>query len=67
MYEDPAWEGADASESLERSIATFAVALDEGEEHVEGMGTLHSFKYVAAAVCLRQLERFLGVGSLRPL
>lgn len=67
VYEDPAYEGEDTSESLERSISCLALAMQEEGEHVRGMGTLQSWKYVAAAVCLRQLERHFGLGYLRPL
>lgn len=52
-------EGAEHSkEALERSIACLAVSLDQNT--VRRKDQLLSFKYVAAAVCLKQVERFYG-------
>ena len=45
-----------SKESLERSIACLAVSLEERKGGRRGEQLL-SFKYVAAAVCLRELER----------
>jgi hypothetical protein len=51
------------SEALPRSVACFMVALETvGWENYRN---LKSWKYVAAAVCLEQLERYNG--HLRPL
>ncbi|KAL1800749.1 hypothetical protein ACET3X_001091 [Alternaria dauci] len=51
------------SEALPRSVACFMVALETvGWENYRN---LQSWKYVAAAVCLEQLERYNGY--LRPL
>jgi hypothetical protein len=54
-------DGAERSEeSLERSLACFAASLEERivfKKH----GQLLSFKYIAAAVCLREVERLPGV------
>jgi hypothetical protein len=57
-------EGDDRTEALPRSIACFKVALQS--KGWENQVTLKSWKYVAAAVCLEQLERYQG-GSLRSL
>ena len=51
-------DGADWSEeSLERSIACLAVSLEKRKGYKK-QEQLLSFKYVAAAVCLREVERF---------
>ena len=47
-----------SEESLERSIACFAVSLEERKGARRGE-QLQSFKYVAAAVCLREVERMV--------
>jgi hypothetical protein len=46
-----------SDEALERSIACLDVGLEEGQT-VEKVGKLESFRYVAAAVCLREVEKF---------
>jgi hypothetical protein len=47
-------------EALERSMACFAAAKEEGRTWKGGLdGRLKSFGYVAAAVCLREVERFV--------
>ncbi|KAI9780131.1 MAG: hypothetical protein M1839_006968 [Geoglossum umbratile] len=51
-------EGLRDGEALERSIACLAIAMME--EHTSGVKDLQSFKYVAAAVCLKEVEKFLG-------
>lgn len=52
-------DGDDYSEeSLERSIACLAVSLEERNGGRRGE-QLQSFKYVAAAVCLREVERMV--------
>ena len=47
-----------SEESLERSMACLSVSLEDRPVH-KGQEQLLSFKYVAAAVCLREAERFL--------
>ncbi|KAH0536953.1 hypothetical protein FGG08_006218 [Glutinoglossum americanum] len=55
-------DGIGDGESLERSIACFAVAMEDGVPG-EGTGALESFKYIAAAVCLKEVEKFQGWSS----
>jgi hypothetical protein len=51
-------DGAEPSmEALERSVACFEVSFEIGRSRSRKMGELVSFKYVAAAVCLREIER----------
>lgn len=50
-------DGEEVDEALERSIACLSVAL-EGQFTREGYKHLRSFMWVAAAVCLRELEKF---------
>jgi len=53
-----------SDESLERSMACLAVSQEEPEKRRgwKGREQLISFKYVAAAICLREVERvFSGV------
>jgi hypothetical protein len=46
-------------EALERSIACLAVAVEEaGSTRERAKRKLESFRYVAVAVCLGELERF---------
>ena len=45
-------------EALERSIACLSVALEEATDSLVKVGKLVSFRYVAAAICLRELEGF---------
>jgi hypothetical protein len=62
-------DGKEISEdSLERSVACFAAAM-EPRRRDENRMTRHgellaSFRYVAAAVCLRQMDRMPAVGEL---
>jgi len=48
-----------SDESLERSMACLAVSLEEPKQPRgwKGKEQLVSFKYVAAAICLREVER----------
>jgi len=55
LKEDSEW----SEESLERSMACLAVSLEDGPVH-KRWGRLLSFKYVAAAICLREVERMPG-------
>ena len=46
-------------ERLERSIACLGVAVKEaGNKRERGRRKLESFQYIAAAVCLGEVERF---------
>lgn len=58
VYGDEDGERDDQLEVLARSVACFKVALRT--QRWEKSGTLKSWKYVTAAVCLEQLERFRG-------
>lgn len=49
-------EAGYSEEALEKSIACFAISLENRDFYRRGEQIL-SFKYVAAAVCLRELER----------
>ena len=52
-------DGAEWSqEALERSMACLAVSLERGPARKKDQ--LLSFKYVAAAVCLREVDRLPG-------
>jgi hypothetical protein len=58
-------DGGDwAEDSLERSMACLAVSLEQPKAYRKREQLL-SFKYVAAAICLREVERFeaLPVGT----
>lgn len=46
-------------EALPRAIACLAVAVEEKGTEDRQLGELLSFKYIAAGVCLRELERFV--------
>ena len=50
----------DRAEALARSIACLAVAVEEAENVFPKIGKLQSFRYVAAAVCLREIDGFHG-------
>ncbi|KAL8665874.1 MAG: hypothetical protein Q9168_007610 [Polycauliona sp. 1 TL-2023] len=50
-------EEASTAEALERSIACLDVAIHEGRTR-KRFGRLVSFTWVAAAVCLREIEKF---------
>lgn len=56
VKDDTEW----SEESLERSMACLAVSL-ETREGVQRYDRLLSFKYITAAVCLREVER-MGAG-----
>lgn len=47
-----------SQESLERSIACFAISFEAGVLRRRG-GELRSFKYVAAAVCLKEVSAMI--------
>ncbi len=55
-------DGVRDEEALERSIACLAVAMED-EAPKTKVGALESFKYIAAAVCLKEVERFQGWSS----
>ncbi len=61
VRDDAEW----SEESLERSLAVLWVSLQERRWKrglgFDGAGSLLSFKYVAAEVCLREVDRFLGM------
>jgi hypothetical protein len=58
-------DGADPSmEALERSVACFYVSFKEIGRKRRMDGELVSFRYVAAAVCLKEIERCTS-GRLR--
>ena len=45
-------------EALERSIACLAVAVEEaGNTRERARRKLESFRYIAVAICLREMER----------
>lgn len=46
-----------SEEALERSMTCLAVSLEEGDKKRK-TDSLLSFKYLAASVCLRQVQRF---------
>ncbi|QSZ33846.1 hypothetical protein DSL72_005419 [Monilinia vaccinii-corymbosi] len=50
-----------AEEALERSIACFAVSLEKRKPKASRDEALESFKYLAAGVCLREMERVPGL------
>ena len=55
--------GGRGGEALERSIACLSEALKEGEA-LPRIGRLVSWRYVCAAVCLREVEKFVhGFGT----
>lgn len=51
-----------SKESLERSIACFKVSLEPGTRSLMTGVEMVSFRYVAAAVCLREVDQFLQMG-----
>lgn len=54
----------DTSETLARSIACFSVSLGEATQRVVAgrkSEPLVSFRYIAAAVCLKELDKYLEV------
>ncbi|EDN94048.1 hypothetical protein SS1G_09915 [Sclerotinia sclerotiorum 1980 UF-70] len=50
-----------SEEALERSIACFAVSLDDKGPRSTRDEPLKSFRYLAAGVCLREMERVPGL------
>lgn len=52
-------DGTPSDEALERSMACLEVSLEEPEQRRgwKGREQLISFKYVAAAICLKEVER----------
>ncbi|TGO38954.1 hypothetical protein BHYA_0063g00010 [Botrytis hyacinthi] len=50
-----------SDEALERSIACFAVSLDDRKRKGARDEPLKSFRYLAAGVCLREMERVPGL------
>ena len=52
-------ENEGTEEALERSIACLWVAKNM-EKPRKKVGTLHSFVWVAAAVCLKEVEKLVG-------
>jgi hypothetical protein len=59
-------EEGNSEEALPRAIACLAVAMKERGLKVGKDGRLVSFRYVAASICLEELERFHG-GLLKRL
>lgn len=51
--------------ALERSLACLHLGLSEPGKHVRTVGPLHSFVYVAAAVCLSEVEKFRAANKGR--
>jgi hypothetical protein len=51
-------------EALPRAIACLAVSVEEEGYRMRKIGFLKSWKYVAAAVCLEELEKFTPRGFL---
>jgi hypothetical protein len=47
-------------EALGRSIACLALAAEQPESVVPKVGKLKSFAYLAAAICLREIDGFHG-------
>lgn len=52
-------EDNEADEALERSIACFYVGCNVPRRH-KRVGNLASFAWVAAAVCLKEVKKFLN-------
>ncbi|PQE18699.1 hypothetical protein CJF30_00009697 [Rutstroemia sp. NJR-2017a BBW] len=50
-----------SEEALERSIACFAASLEDHDSNRKRSEEVVSFKYLAAAVCLREMERVPGL------
>lgn len=51
-------DDGDRDEALARAIACLAVGMTEPRKVSKRVGELRSWKYVAAAVCLREIELF---------
>lgn len=45
-------------EALPRAIACFAVGMEESSLYDRNVGELESWRYLAAGVCLREMERW---------
>ncbi len=60
-------DSRDEDEVLPRSIACLKIGMMEDGQHVKYMGSVISWRYIAAAVCLKQLERWRAWGPLRPI
>jgi hypothetical protein len=52
--------GLDRGEALARSIACLAIAVEDPGDVSVKIGKLQSFAYVAAAICLREIDGFHG-------
>ena len=64
IKEDQSAEGAKSKEALPRSIACLSIAVTESRPR-RRVGTLRSFGYVAAAVCLRELAHVEGYQAFK--
>lgn len=53
-------DNTNQADALERSLACLAVASETVRVRKK-VGTLESFGWVAAAVCLREVDKFLGI------
>ncbi|KAB8342826.1 hypothetical protein FH972_022424 [Carpinus fangiana] len=58
-------EETEGYERLARTLAVLETAMQKPGLRVQGAGELQSFKYVAAAVCLKEMDKVFGVGWLR--
>ncbi|OCL15167.1 RdRP-domain-containing protein [Glonium stellatum] len=52
-------------DALARSIACLAVGVEEEGKYVQKVGRLKSWKYIAATLCLIELQKFSGSSLLR--
>jgi hypothetical protein len=57
-------DDGNTSEALPTAIACLAIGVEEEGYHLRKVGYLKSWKYVAAAVCLEELEKFIPGGFL---
>ena len=53
------------SEALPRAIACLSIGLEEEGLHVRKIGYLKSWKYIAAAICLEELQKLSPYGVLK--
>lgn len=60
-------DDGNTNEALPRAIACLAIGVEEEGHHVRKVGYLKSWKYIAAAVCLEELEKFSPHGFLRKM
>ncbi|KAF2706974.1 RdRP-domain-containing protein [Pleomassaria siparia CBS 279.74] len=60
-------DNGNTDEALARAIACLSVGVEEEGLHVRKVGYLKSWKYIAAAVCLEELERESVYGVLRKI